>query len=303
MKTPVLLIHFNRPSSTRRQIELLKSVAPERVWVLCDGARPSKASDASKVIEVRQLLDDLPWQCEVRKCYRDTNLGCFRNISEGITWFLDECEAGIIIEDDVLPDPSFFRFAGELLQKYASAEDVFAIAGHNRRSEALPIEQDYGFSNYFECWGWATWKRAWDHLDVDLSAWRDRQSWRSICKRVLPNARARLYWDYMFRQVACNRRDSWAYRYLLTIWKEGGSVLIPNLNLTENIGFTEEGTQTAHFAGLEALSHEQHFPLRHPVGTCVDPVIDHWFEDGVHSKSFVVRSQWLLRKLRNRLND
>ena len=301
MKTPVLLIHFNRPDQTRRQIELLRQVAPSRVWILCDGPRPNKVDDRVKVAEVRQLLDHLPWPCEARRLYRDVNLGCFRNISDGITWFLNESEAGIIIEDDVLPTASFFRFTSELLERYANADDVFAVSGHNRRSAALPIPYDYGFSNYFECWGWATWKRAWDHFDGDIRGWRDRSAWREISQRVLPHTRARLYWDFMFRQVANNKRDSWAYRYLLTIWKQGGHVLIPKWNLTENIGFNAEATHTGHFSGLEAVAHEQQFPLAHPKGIYVDPVIDRWFEDGVHSKSVSVRSQWLVRKVFSRL--
>lgn len=298
MNTPVLLIHFNRPQSTRRQIEALKIVAPKRVWLLCDGPRAGRTGEAEKVTEVRELLDDLPWDCEVKRLYRDANLGCFRSVSDGISWFLDDCGAGIIVEDDVIPTPSFFRFCEELLTRYADSLDVFAISGHHRRSKPLAIDGDYGFSNYFECWGWATWKRAWDHFDPTISGWRDKETWDSICRRVFNNLRARLYWTWMFGQVDRNRRDTWAYRFLLTIWKQSGCVIIPRLNLTENVGFNAEGTQTAHFAGLEVPASEQSFPLHHPDGRQIDPEIDHWFEDGIHSKSLPVRLRWLSRKAR-----
>ena len=85
---------------------------------------------------------------------------------------------------------------------------------------------------------------------------------------------------------------------MLTIWKQRGCVIISKINLTENIGFTEEGTQTAHFAGLEVTACQQSFPLHHPHQIAVNPVIDRWFEDGIHSKSFRVRLRWLCRKLR-----
>jgi hypothetical protein len=298
MHTPVLLIHFNRPDSTRRQLEALKAVAPKKVWVVCDGARGGNLKEQKKVAAVRRQLDELPWSCEVRRLYRDEKFGCFRNISDGISWFLNDCGAGIIVEDDVIPDPSFFPFCEQLLAKYADAADVYAIAGHHRKPTPLDIDADYGFSNYFECWGWATWKRAWDHFDPSMSAWHDRVAWKRISQRVFRHFRARVYWNWIFHLVDRERRDSWAYRFLLSIWKIGGCVIIPKINLTQNIGFTTDGTQTAHFSGQEVSASEQTFPLKHPRSMTVNPKIDKWFEDGIHSKSLSVRLKWLCRHLK-----
>ncbi len=300
MDTPVLLIHFNRPESTRRHLEALIPVAPRRVWILCDGPRAHKSGEAEKVAAVRALLDNLPWECQVRRLYRDENLGCFRNISGGISWFFDECEAGIIVEDDVIPDPSFFPFASELLDRYAGAPEVFAIAAQNRRAAPLPMATDYGFSNYFECWGWATWKRAWNRFDPDVVVSQDHAEWVSLRRRVLKNLRARWYWDMMAKRVEDGRRDSWAYRFLFSIWKHRGCVVIPRVSLAENVGFNAEGTHTADLAGLEVRACQQSFPLRHPSAIRVDPVIDRWFEDGVHSKSLPVRARWAWRKIKSR---
>lgn len=297
MNTPVLLIHFNRPESTRQQIEMLKDIAPQRVWILCDGPRLNRPGEVEKVAAVRAMLDDLPWPCIAKHLYRENNMGCFRNVSEGISWFLDDCGAGIILEDDVMPDSSFFRFCDELLLRYADVSEVFAIAGHNRRATAFSMKTDYGFSNYFECWGWATWKRAWDQFDPTLNAWHDRWSWELICKRVLRSYRARAYWSWIFRQVDRKRRDSWAYRFILTIWQKNGCVIIPKLNLTKNIGFNGAGEHTVHFAGQEVSAAKQCFPLHHPQRIVVSPEVDRWFEDGVHSKSILVRLRWLCRKL------
>ena len=277
---------------------MLQSIAPQRIWVLCDGPRPQRPQEVRKVAEVRGLLQHFSWPCEVKYRYRKSNLGCSRNIAEGISWFLDECGAGIILEDDVMPDASFFRFCDELLIKYADAAEVFAIAGHNRRLHPFEMPSDYGFSNYFECWGWATWKRAWDRFDPSLSAWRDPRAWHSICKRVFHNSRARAYWTWMFRQVDRQRRDSWAYPFLLSIWSHAGHVIIPRLNLTENIGFNQEGGHTAHFSGLEVSAFSQPFPLRHPQQVVIDPEMDRWFEDCIHSKSLSVRLSWLRRKVK-----
>jgi len=298
MRTPVLLIHFNRPDHTRRQVELLRKIAPFRVWILCDGPRAWVPGEIERVAEVRELLDELPWRCEVQRLYRTRNFGCFSNISEGVDWFFKDCEAGIILEDDILPDPSFFPYAEEMLTRYADSPAVFAVSGHNRRREPLDIASDYGFSNYFECWGWASWSRAWKQYDRNMQGWKDKKLWQSICFRVLPGMRARWYWNRIFTRVANRRVDSWAYRFILSIWNKHGCVIIPKNNLTENIGFGPAATATAHMEGTAVPASNVDLPLQHPKHITVDPVIDKWFEDGVHSKSLSVRVDWCVRTVR-----
>ncbi len=298
MDRPVLLIHFNRPDATRRQLEVLREVKPRNVWVVCDGPRPDREGEVGRVNEVREMLDNLPWDCRTTKLYGDENLGCCRNVSSGISWFFDQVEDGIILEDDIIPHPSFFRYCEELLDRYRDAHEVYAISGHQRCREPLPIPHDYGFANYFDCWGWATWRRAWRHYDPDITAWRDRSLWQRASKRVLNNYRARLYWHLMFKRVADGRRDSWAYRYQLSLWKEGGFCIIPKRNLCKNNGFNSQGTQTAGLKGLEVECVEQSFPLDCPEKIELEPAIDQWFEDHIHSKSPAVRLGWLLRKLK-----
>ena len=277
-------------------MEALKAVAPKNLWILCDGPRPDKDDEAQKVAEVRKLLEQIPWPCSVKRLYRDSNLGCFKNISDGVSWFLNDCNAGIILEDDIIPDPSFFQFTSELLERYANNHKVFSISGHNHREDRMPITADYGFSHYFECWGWATWKRAWDQFDPSLSGWYNGESRRKIRKNILRTTRSRL-WDWLFRQISKGRRDSWAYRFLLSIWQVEGLVIIPRQNLTTNVGFNPAATQTAHYAGLEISAGKQSFPLQHPSKIAADLSIDSWFEDRVHSKSLPVRLKWLARKL------
>lgn len=302
MNRPVLLIHFNRPAATQRQLNALKEVAPERVWILCDGAREDRPSEIKKVSEVRELLDHLPWKCEVKKLYRKDNLGCFKNISGGITWFLNDADAGIILEDDIIPDPSFFRFCDELLDRYADEPRVYAVSGQHSSPVPMKIDTDYGFCNYFDCWGWATWRRAWDLFDPDITAWRDRSEWRIVSHRVLHNLRARLYWDMIFRMVDDGRRDSWAYRYLLTIWRERGCTVVPKMNLVKNVGFNEEASHTGHLYGRESETHVQTFPLSHPQAIVTEPAIDRWYEDELCSKSLKVRLRWLYHKLKDRMS-
>jgi len=293
--TPVLLIHFNRPETTQRQLDVLSTIRPKRIWLLCDAARPGRPEEAEKVGRVRGLLDAIPWDCEIRKCFRESNLGIFRNISSGISWFMDEAGEGIILEDDCLPSEGFFPFASEMLARYADEEQVQTVSGFTGWREPLPIQESYCFSNYFSCWGWATWKRAWDTFDPDMRGFFERDRWHRICRRLHRNPRQRLYWEVMFRRVASGRTDSWAYRRLLSIWDHNGRVVVPKENLVENIGFNEEATNTSRLAGMDVGRRTLDFPLRHPAKVEASPFFDKWTEDHCHSKSIGYRLNRLLK--------
>ena len=300
MHTPLLLIHFNRPDITKQAIEALKPVAPRQVWILCDAARTHKPGEAEKVTQVRAQLETLPWPCEIRRLYREENLGCFRNISDGISWFLEDCGGeGIILEDDCIADPSFFPFCTELLERYRNDPSVYAISGHNRSLVALSNESDYIFSNYFECWGWATWQRAWDKFDSEMMGWRDRSHWNAICKNTLRSLRTRTYWNMMFHKVDSGSRDSWAYRYLLSIWKSRGKTAIASINLTENIGFNDQGTHAKASNDTRVKASHIGLPLRHPQSEVISTHADTWLEDNFHSKSFINRLKWFIRQIKS----
>ena len=297
METPILLIHFNRPEATRRQLEALAGVAPSRVWVLCDGARVGREAEAGKVREVRALLSELPWDCELKICFREQNLGVSENISTGIRWFLEEAGAGIILEDDCLPSDSFFPYCTELLERYEDNESVFAISGHAGFGEDLQLEESYGFSNYFSCWGWATWARAWQHYDSEMLAFKDPSRWATICKQVFPKLRSRLYWRYILGGVASGKTDSWAYRYALSIWSQQGLGVFPRENLVENIGFNAGGTNTASLSGMEVARAQLDFPLTHPLSVLPNLEINRWLEDHYYSKSWSNRFAWLRSRM------
>ena len=257
--------------------------------------------ESAQVSAVREQLVQLPWKCEARHVFRDHNLGCFRNISEGISWFLKEADEGIILEDDCFADESFFPFCNELLNTYRRNERVFAISGHTGRAKPFGLSASYDFSHYFGCWGWATWRRAWECFDPDLTAWRDEVLWRDIVRHVLPNRRACLYWRWMFGRVAAGKRDSWAYRFLLSIWREGGLVVVPDVNLIHNVGAGEEATHAGQIDRAGIGTRQLAFPLSHPDQVRANRTLDQWFEDEVHSKSWPVRCAWGLQKLKRNL--
>lgn len=299
MNTPLLLIHFNRPDITARQLEVLRPVAPSRVFVLCDAARPGKPGEAERVDEVRQLLQHLPWQAEVQYLFREKNLGCFRNLSTGISWFLEQAGEGIILEDDCLPHPSFFPYCTELLERYRTQKSVLSISGHNHGTSTKCFDGSYSFSNYFHCWGWATWQRAWAEFDPDLTAWRDRNQWKNICQRIHPKFRARVYWNWIFNRVTSEKCDSWAYRFQLTHWSCGGISAIPSTTLISNTGFDSHATNTAGKSYLSGTVSSIGFPLLHPENVAANRKIDAHFEDHLFSKTLIRRLHILTNRVRS----
>lgn len=295
MDVPVLLIHFNRPDITQRQIDSLDGVKPRRVWILCDGSRNEQ--EDKLVSSVRSKLDNLPWECEVHRKYRDKNLGVYRNISDGIGWFLDEADEGIILEDDCIPDPSFFEYCRQSLERYRNCRKIVSISGYtNMPEDRFPDDFSYGYSHYFSCWGWATWKRSWKLLDADLEGFKNKSEWRNIERFILGGFRQRMYWRMIMRRLSSGKIDSWAYRMQLGFWRRRGLTVVPRRNLISNVGFGDDATNTTDLKSFNVESRTMESSMKHPTYIAVRQAIDKWIEDHTHSKSFLVRIRWIWNK-------
>ena len=266
LTTPVVFLIFNRPDTTRKVFEVIRQAQPQQLLVVADGPRSDKAGEAKKCAEVRAIIDTVDWDCEVLINYSEINLGCKKRVSSGLDWAFSLVEEAIILEDDCLPDPTFFRFCQELLEKYRDDKRIMAISGDNFQFGRKRTNYSYYFSRYSHCWGWATWGRAWQYYDGEMKLWEEirDQNW---LKDILDNNP----WEVSYRRrklqaVYEGDIDSWAYIWTFSCWLQNGLVILPNVNLVSNIGFTSEGTRTTNtkspFASLptEAMT----FPLKHP---------------------------------------
>ena len=167
--TPLLFIIFNRPDVTLRVFNELKKQKPKYLFIAADGPRAGFEDDIDKCKRVREVvLNEIDWDCEVKTLFRDLNLGCGHAVSGAIDWFFENVEKGIILEDDCLPNKSFFYFCENLLESYKENDEVFAISGANFQDKKIG-KASYFFSKYLYVWGWATWRRAWENYDFDLS--------------------------------------------------------------------------------------------------------------------------------------
>ncbi len=246
MTPPVLLLVFNRPDHTRRVFEQVRRLRPAELYISADGSRKHVPADAEKCASVRAIFEKIDWPCTVRTNYLQENHGCRRAVQAGISWFFQQVEAGIILEDDCLPDPSFFDFCAELLERYHDDPQVMHIAGNNPAPQACQnLDAGYLFSRFSFIWGWATWRRAWQLYDADFTdlekLWQDPGSGLS---QIVQDTAARRYLLDKFERTRSGELDTWDYAWFFTILKNNGLCIVPMVNLVQNIGFDEAATHT-----------------------------------------------------------
>jgi hypothetical protein len=242
--TPILFLVFNRFSTTQKVFKEIKKIQPPRIYIASDGPRANISNEFQKVQEIRNyILQNIDWDCEVITLFRDTNLGCKLAVSQAIDWFFKNEEMGIVLEDDCLPSQSFFWFCQDLLQHYKDDNRIFLINGYNHQKQWKHDQHDYFFSLLGGIWGWASWRRAWDHYDVemkDINQFIENNGFVNVLGKNLGNLKQKMIYDGIF----INKLDSWALQWGYARHKNNALTCIPSKSLIENIGFGEDATHT-----------------------------------------------------------
>ena len=278
LNTPILLLVFNRPNTTERVFEAIRHQRPRQLFVAADGPRPHVDTDAERCDAAREIATRVDWDCEVKTLFRKRNLGCRVALSSAITWFFQQVEYGIILEDDILPAPDFFPFCQELLLKYQDNPSVMLISGNNFQMGKRYGETSYFFSRFAHIWGWATWRRAWRHYAPErttLALLRHNK----FFEQTFPLASDRAYWQKRFEETLRGEIDTWDYLWQMSIWSQNGLSISPNVNLASNIGFDSEATHTVGESRLANLPVEKLGALLHP-----DTVEPHYAADAFTQK-------------------
>lgn len=266
LETPILIVAFNRPDKVQKVFNRVREVQPKQLFLSVDGARTHKPNEAEKVKDVQAIVEQVDWDCEIKTLFRTENLGCRMGVSGGIDWFFEQVEYGIILEDDCVPDISFFYFCEELLERYKDNENIMQISGSNLIPDKFSnFDTSYIFSNFALIWGWATWRRAWQKRDVHLKHF-DEFVEKNMIERLVNDRTAQDYMVDKFRDTHLKINDSWAYAWFCNILYNNGLSILPTDNLIQNIGVDEEATHTKG-SGLERYqkaSTGTSFPLKHP---------------------------------------
>ena len=265
-ETPVALFVFNRPHTTRKVFEAIARVQPARLLLIADGPRSDKVGEAEACQQVRAIISCIDWPCEVSTNFAISNLGCQERVIGGLDWVFSLVEEAIILEDDCLPDLSFFPFCQELLERYRGDSRIAYISGCNLVEKHLKTNASYFFSQIGGIWGWATWRSEWQRYDRHLKEWPQLRSERML-EEIFDEPEAVAYWTQIFDAMYENKGpNTWDYQWLYTCLKNNSLVAVSGVNLISNIGFGEDATHTikedARFMLLPATPVK--FPLMHP---------------------------------------
>ncbi len=235
---------FNRPDTTALVFEEIRKAKPKQLFVAADGARAGREGEAEKCEQTRQIATKVDWDCEVKTLFRETNMGCGVAPSQNITWFFEQVEQGIILEDDCLPHPSFFRYCEEMLAFYKNDLRVAQISGDNFQHGQKRGPGSYYFSKYTHICGWATWRDRWQQYDFELSKAEEFKKNRLIEKKCV-HAVEQSFWHRKLEMLSGGKRkDIWDYQWMFACWNMNGLSAVSNVNLISNIGFNQNATHT-----------------------------------------------------------
>ncbi len=301
LKTPVAFLVFNRPDTTERVFEEIRRAKPPVLLVVADGPRSDRPDEARQCEAVRAIIDRVDWECEVLKNYSDLNLGCKHRVSSGLDWVFENVDQAIILEDDCLPHPTFFRFCEELLEKYRDDKRVMHISGTNFQSGWKRDIYSYYFSNYGSIWGWASWKRAWNLYDLEMRLYPEIKEKKYLLD-ICGNRQEMKFREEIFNAVFYNSLNTWDYQWTFARLVNSGLSIVPKVNLISNIGFG--GENSTHMSSKTDLRSNMpvsaiEFPLLHPPFMIRDKISD----DRFYRKFLKKKTLQIIKRIARRFID
>lgn len=276
-KTPIIFLIYNRPELTQKSISAIADYGPDELFVIADGPKNNRDEQLCK--ETREKISRVIWKCNIQKNYSDINLGCSKRVSSGISWAFQYCDLAIILEDDCIPDPTFFQFCEELLERYKDDDRIGMISGNNFGFNLYDKNLSYSFSKHGKITGWATWKRCWEKFDLNMG-FLDKKSTEIIKSNISPNAYFVEKWWEGVDAVLQGKSDSWAFPWAVTRYLNNWLTIRPKVNLVAHIGFGENATHTKD-QGTDVYKKvgQMSFPLVHPSILIPDVNADRQLED------------------------
>lgn len=260
----VVFMIFNRPEAARGTLRAISAIRPTRLLVIADGPRPGHPTDAARCKETREVLKEIDWPCDVETNFSDSNLGTRRRFVSGLDWAFSRAEEVVILEDDCVPDPSFFPFCQEMLERYRDDNRVMAVCGRTSAAgQKRNSDYSYYFSTLYTSWGWASWRRAWEKFDVEMKEWPAVRR-QGYLKDLFNDRGAARFWTTTLNLVHSNDLNSFSYRFQFSCWLNNALIIKPTCHLVRNIGIGAEATMTKDMIGdVNKLMGSMQFPLRH----------------------------------------
>ncbi|MGB7547703.1 MAG: hypothetical protein WBM14_08135 [Terracidiphilus sp.] len=297
LETPVTLMVFNRPETTRRVFAAVAAARPARLLLIADGSRADRCGEAERCEEVRKIVTAVDWPCQVETNFAGENMGCRQRVISGLNWVFSRVEEAIILEDDCLPDPSFFPYCSQLLDRYRDRPQIAFISGFNPLEKSFPLSFSYSYSlpMSFSIWGWATWRRAWQEYDEHMRGWPEvRQA--GLLRHLFPDEKVVAYWTRIFDSMHQGTgANTWDYQWIYTCWTRNWLNILPARNLVQNLGFGPGATHTTvTYPDYDIPAGSVSFPL------AVPPAITAWPAYAMQAQKRLY-APGILRRIRRKL--
>ena len=275
LETPVAMVVFNRPGRARQVFARVREARPRKLYLLADGPRPSVSDDEANCEEARAIAGSVDWDCEVVTEFSETNLGCGGRIISGLDRVFEECESAIVLEDDCLPHPTFFRYCEEALARFRDDDRVFAVLGGKYPCEPRTLPYSYRFCRMFNSWGWAAWRRSWQSIDFSMAAYPAFEAERRIESYSRSALETRFFMNG-FQQAWTKEIEPWDWAVMFAAYTRRQLTIMPDRNLVSNTGWGAEATQ--HKNPRHILANLPTFPmalpLTHPPDVAEDAAMD-----------------------------
>ena len=268
MVKPILILAYNRPVQLRGLVDSLRPFKPPRILIAIDGPKQN-SSDVKLVDSVISECKRIDWTLDVSYRIRERNLGLRAAVTDAVSWAIKECGEIIVLEDDVRVGPDFLPFMSYALDKYRNDLSIGHISGYN----AVPVkdlefpENRYRVSNYPESYAWATWARAWILYQDDLS-WAKNLGTKGL-SHISGSRIGGIVWLINFSDASNGFIQTWAYRWVASLWKNNLRCISPNRNLVEYVSGAT-GTHTRSKPSWNELAVSRIMHLQSPSQTGQD---------------------------------
>ncbi len=305
---PVVLFIMKRTENSLKVLSGVRKVKPSKVYIISDEGRNEK--EKVQVAECRKAIEDaIDWQCEVIKNYADENRGVLDRIGLGAKWVFEREDLAIFLEDDNMPEETFFTFCKEMLLKYKNNSKILWVCGTNYLTQYnSPENYSYVFTKHTLPCGWASWAEKFNrYYDAYLEGLNDSfltRNFRGFYSNRALERQKEYFINSTSKALKANKKPSWDHQMTYTLMAHELYGIAPRVNLIKNIGVDAETTHggaslrnpmTKRFCGMESLPLE--FPLKHPPTVIPDKIyekkvgkiikIPFWYMSGIKFAAFM----------------
>lgn len=303
LNTPIVLLIFNRPETTKKVFAEVRKVQPSQLFVVADGARFPEEEEKCQQARAT-IIDNIDWDCKVLTNFSDVNLTSPICCSSGLNWAFSLVEEAIVLEDDCLPTASFFSFCETLLNYYRDDLRIMQISGTN--FSVSHLNQDFPYSYYFSkyprSWGWASWRRAWQYFDFEMKSWYKYRKTNKI-KEFFEDSYEQKYWSNVFDRSILKSDFHWDYSWLYSCQVNKGLSIVPKHNLISNIGHGADATHSKDENDTYAnLPTKDIWEIKHPPIVEIDKEADAHTFDYVFGGKQLKENDTFYRRFRWRLS-